>query len=100
MGSAATIAPNAFSKLAFNVMHQDFSNEFNTTLNRFKAKKTDWYLVSGSVSLGPIAPGNAISLSVFVNGNRISDHFLLVVLSVQVQQLRARPAYTYLPAPL
>ncbi|MEK5277780.1 MULTISPECIES: hypothetical protein [Paenibacillus] len=73
MGSAATIAPNAFSKLAFNVMHQDFSNEFNTTLNRFTAKKTGWYLVSGSVSLGPIAPGNAISLSVFVNGNRESD---------------------------
>ncbi|MEK4473364.1 hypothetical protein NSQ91_09105 [Paenibacillus sp. FSL R7-0048] len=73
MGSAATIAPNAFSKLPFNVMHQDFSNEFNTTLNRFTAKKTGWYLVSGSVSLGPIAPGNAISLSVFVNGNRELD---------------------------
>jgi hypothetical protein len=67
------ISKGSFTKLQFSVVHQDYLNEFNTSLYRFTAKKTGWYLVSGAVGNSASPPGMRITLSAFVDGARQLD---------------------------
>jgi hypothetical protein len=73
ISATQSLAANTFTKLAFNTIHQDYSDEFNITLNRFVAKKNGWYLVTGGIGITTAPIGTAVSLIIFTDGYRQID---------------------------
>jgi len=73
MSATQTLGAASFTKLAFNALHQDYSNEFNTSLNRFIVKKSGWYLITGGVGISSAPVGTTVNLMVYINGARDLD---------------------------
>lgn len=73
MSASQTLGAGVATKLAFNTQHQDYSNEFNTTLNRFTVKKSGWYLITGGVGIVSAPVGTTVNLMIYINGVRELD---------------------------
>ncbi|MEK4042004.1 hypothetical protein MHH49_31055 [Paenibacillus sp. FSL F4-0122] len=73
MSASQTLGAGVATRLAFNTQHQDYSNEFNATLNRFTVKKSGWYLITGGIGIVSVPVGTTVNLMIYINGVRELD---------------------------
>lgn len=74
IGTGHGLTGGAFTKLQFNATYYDYQSNFSVGLNRFTAKKSGLYLITGGVITDSSAPASAsLVLSAWINGTRQLD---------------------------